>query len=257
MAPSSFRVRVTVTSPLKPGAEAVLASAGRGSATVSTTGSSVSASPPRLKGTASGFSGAAQAALTALMTALEVMVAPVRTSMFSPAAKGADLPTNCCANSGSVVARVPKPMVSPMASIFRPVTTPASSMVSWTRTSEAKPRALPSWMPPSRATCSTTGAAGVPFSTTSRAAMPRTSLMQLTAALVAFSTALEVTVAPVMASMEPPLAVSIRVNCSQRSVSAFHFMPKPAVSAKLPSPMTAPVTMPSSPTPRVTATGPA
>ena len=256
MVPSSFRVRVTETPPPKPLPVPVLAPAGTGVATVSTTGSPVS-SPPRLKGTASGFSGAAQASLTASITALEVMVAPVSTSMFSPAAKGAVLPINCWANSGSVVARVPKPMVSPMASMFRPVTTPASSMVSWTRTSEAKPRWLPSWMPPSRATCSTLGAAGVPFSTTSRASTPRTSLTQLMAALVAFSTAPEVTVAPVMASMEPPLTVSIRVNCSQRSVSSFHFIPKPAVSAKLVSPMTAPVTMPSLPTPRVTATGPA
>ena len=257
MAPFSSRVTTAFTSEAKPRAVPTSASAGRGWATVSTAGSSAPASPPRSKGTASGFTGAAQAALTASMTALEVTVAPVSVSMFSPAAKGAALPTNCWANSGSVLARVPKPIVSPMASMFRPVTTPASSMVSWTRTSEAKPLALPSWMPPSRATCSTTGAAGVPFSTTSRAATPRASLTQLMAALVAFSTALEVTVAPVMASMAPPFAVSICLNCSQRSVSSFQRMPKPAVSAKLVSPMTAPVTIPSLPTPRVTATGPA
>ena len=256
MVPSAFRVTMAITSEAKPRAVPTSAPSGRGSAMVSTAESSADSSSPKEKGTASGFSGAAQAAFTASMTALEVTVAPESTSMLS-VEKGAALPTNCWANSASVVARVPKPAVSPMASMFRPVTTPASSMVSCTRTSDWKPCALPSWMPPSRAACSTLGAAGVPFSTTSRASTPRTSLMQLTAALVALSTALEVTVAPVMASMAPPVAVSICLNCSQRSVSSFHFMPKPAVSAKLVSPMTAPVTMPSSPTPRVTATGPA
>ena len=142
MVPSSFRVTFTVTSPpmlpiTKPGADAVRVPAGTGSAEVSTEGSSTSSSPPpRLKGTASGLTGAAQASFTASTTAVEVTVAPASASMPAPRVKGALLPINCSAKLASVVARVPKPMVSPMELMFRPVMTFASSIVSWTSTSD-------------------------------------------------------------------------------------------------------------------------
>ncbi len=145
MVPSSFSVTFTVTSPpmspiTKPGAAAVRVPAGvgsTGSAEASTEGSSASSSPPpRSKGTASGFTGAAQASFTASTTAVEVTVAPASASMPSPKVKGALLPTNCSAKLASVVARVPKPMVSPMELMFRPVMTFASSIVSWTSTSD-------------------------------------------------------------------------------------------------------------------------
>ena len=252
MVPSSLKVAVTVTSDSRPLAEAVFAPSGRGSAAVSTTGSSAVSEP---KGAASGLAGASTAALTALTTAVEVTVAPAMASMFSPMAKGAVFPMNCSAKAGSSMQRVPKPAVSPEDSMARPVMAPEASLVSWTRTSEAKPRALPSWMSPSRAICSTTTLAGAPrlstgavYSMFSRAAAVSRALLD------ASMTALEVTVAPEMASMEPPSAMAMSLKVSSRSVLFFHLSPMPAVSLKLLSPTFAPVITPFMSTPRVTAT---
>ena len=251
MVPSSLKVTVTPTSaPMKPGAEATLAPSGSASAEVS---SAVSAP----KGTASGLAGASTAAFTAATTAVEVTVAPDRASMFSPMAKGAVLPTNCSAKVGSSMQRVPKPAVSPEDSMARPVMAPLASMVSWTLTSEAKPLAEPSWISPVRAICSTGFFSATPkTSTGSVRSMFSTSATVPRAMLEAFSTAVEVTVAPDRASMAPPSFRSMPTNCSVW-FSASQREPKPEVSAKEVSPILAPVTLPSVPMPRVTATGPA
>ena len=254
MVPSALKVAVTFTSDSRPLAEAVFAPSGRGSATVSTAGSSAAPEP---KGTASGLAGASTAAFTAFTTAVDVTVAPASASMFSPMAKGAVLPTNCSAKVGSSMQRVPKEGVSPEDSMARPVMAPAASMVSWTLTSEAKPLAEPSWMSPVRVICSTGFFSATPkTSTGSVRSMFRMSATVPRAILEALSTAVEVTVAPDSASMEPPSFRSMPTNCSVW-FSASQREPKPEVSAKVVSPIFAPVTLPSVPTPRVTATGPA
>ncbi len=253
IAPFSSRVTVTLTSDWKPFAEAVNAPSGRGSAAVSAAGSPVS----EPKGTASGLAGAATAAFTASTTAVEVTGAPESASMFSPMAKGAVLPTNCSAKAGSSMQRVPKLGVSPEDSMARPVIAPSPSMVSCTFTSEAKPRALPSWISPTRAICSTGFFSATPKTSTGSArSMPSTPLTALRAVLEAFSTAVEVTVAPDRASIAPPSFRSMPANCSACFASSQR-EPKPEVSAKVVSPIFAPVTLPSMSTPRVTATGPA
>ena len=252
IAPFSSTVSSTTTSDWKPRAVPVLTSPPR--ATVSTTGSSAVSLP---KGTASGLAGASTAAFTAFTTAVEVTVAPARASMLPPMEKGAVLPTNCSAKAGSSMQRVPKEGVSPEDSMARPVMAPASSMVSCTRTSLAKPRAEPSWMSPTRAICSTGFFSATPkTSTGSVRSMPRTVFTAAMAVLEAFSTAVEVTVAPDRASIAPPSARLMPTNCSVW-LAASQREPKPEVSAKLLSPILAPVTTPSVSTPRVTATGPA
>ena len=253
MAPLASTVSCTVTSDWKPWALPVLTSPVR-VATASTAGSSAVSEP---KGTASGLAGASTAAFTAFTTAVEVTVAPARASMLPPMAKGAVLPTNCSAKVGSSMQRVPKPAVSPEDSMARPVMAPDASLVSCTRTSEAKPLAEPSWMSPVRAICSTGFFSATPkTSTGSVRSMPRTPLTAARAVLEAFSTAVEVTVAPDRASMAPPAFRSMPTNCSAW-FGASQREPKPLVSAKEVSPIFAPVTTPSVPTPRVTATGPA
>ena len=213
MVPSSFRVMVTFTSDSRPLAEAVFAPSGTGWAETSTAGSSTAVSAP--KGTALGLAGASTAAFTAFTTAVEVTVAPASASMLPPIAKGAVLPTNCWAKVGSSMQRVPKPAVSPEDSMARPVITPAASLVSWTRTSEAKPLAEPSWMSPVRVICSTGFFSATPkTSTGSVRSMPRMSLTTPRAVLEAFSTAVEVMVAPERASIAPPSFTSMPTNCS-------------------------------------------
>ena len=112
-------------------------------------------------------------------------------------------------------------------------------------------------MSPTSAICSTGFFSATPkTSTGSVRPLPSTPLTVASAVLAAFSTALEVTVAPESASIAPPSLTSMPTNCSVW-FSASQREPKPEVSAKLLSPIFAPVILPSVPTPRVTATGPA
>ena len=201
--------------------------------------------------------GAATAAFTASTTALEVTVAPASASMPSPMATGAVLPTNCAAKAASSMQRVPKPAVSLAESITMPLIAPAASMVSLTVTSDWKPRAVPTSTSPVSSICSTGAFSATPkASTGSVRPLPITVLTAASALLAAFRTAVEVTVAPDSASMLPPAVTSIPLNCSHLS-SASQREPKPFVSTKFVSPIFAPVILPSLPTPRVTATGPA
>ena len=203
--------------------------------------------------------GASRAAFTASTTAVEVMVAPESASAFSPRVKGPVLPMNWLRKASSVVQRVPKPSVSPVESTVRPEIAPEASTVSSTFTSLAKPLAVADCtLPFSGAEGAAGFSAGAPKVTSGSAAgslFRATLSTQRRALLVASSTALLVTVAPESASKEPPFTASMPTNCSWKAGSLAR-APKPAVSAKFVSPTAQPVTRPSVPTPRVTATSP-
>ncbi len=216
--------------------------------------------PPAVPVKAAGAeAGAASAALMAFTTASEVTVAPVRASMPSPMAKGPVLPTNCSIKAASSAQRVPKPGVSLEESMFRAVTAPVSSRETSTVTSLWKPPAVPLRTSPVMGAEGAAGfSAGAPKATrgdTAGSFSRATLVTQCRALLTASSTALEVTVAPDRASKEPPLTASMPTNWSWNDASLAR-VPKPGVSAKLVSPTAQPVTRPSGPTPRVTATSP-
>ena len=141
------------------------------------------------------------------------------------------------------------------------LTLPSSPTVTLTMTSPPpKPSALVRRLPSSPAVTSA-GAAGLPSpNATMGSALGSwpipTSATQRRAALVASLTAVEVMVAPLRAWKAPPLMASMPTNCSAKAGSLAR-APKLAVSAKFRSPTTQPVTRPSVPTPRVTATSPA
>ena len=203
--------------------------------------------------------GALKALLMASTAAWEVMVAPDTLSIPSPRVKGPALPINWEVKASSM-ASWPRPAVSPLASMVSCAMAPASSRVSCTFTSLAKPLAEPSCTAPVRGAvwAGALVSSLAPKVTNGSAVVvsPRaTSATQRSASLVAFSTAVDVTVAPDKASKEPPFTASIPINCSWKD-SSFARAPKPGVSAKLVSPTAQPVTRPSVPTPRFTATGP-
>ena len=216
MAPSSFRVTNTVTSPpllpprpLKPGADAVstsaagaVSSAAGASSTVSTTST---ATP--------------MATLAASTTALEVTVAPVKASMLSPTSGVAFLPMNWFRKASSSPQRVPKPWVSPVESTTMPVITLFASTVRVTVTSDWKPFAVPVSSVVAAGASSTAGTAsstGVSSTSAGRAAF------------TASMTALEVTVAPVSTSAST--GAVLPTNWFRKASSSPQRVPKPWVS---------------------------
>ena len=203
--------------------------------------------------------GADRALLMASTAAWELMVAPDTLSMPSPRVKGPVLPINWEVKASSMVSW-PRPAVSPLASMDSCAMAPASSRVSCTFTSLAKPLAEPPCTAPVRGAVSAGALVSSLAPKVTRGSAvgvwPRaTSATQRRASLVAFSTAVEVTVAPDRASKEPPFTASMPTNWSWKDASLAR-APKPGVSAKLVSPTAQPVTRPSAPTPRFTATGP-
>ena len=151
--------------------------------------------------------GAVRAAFSASTTALEVTVAPDRASMPSPMAKGPVLPMNCSAKAASSPQRVPKPGVSSPERISMPLTAPLASRVMLTFTLDWKPWASPDCTAPVRAGLAglASAALGAPKTTSAFMVLSMaTSATHFRALLVAFSTAVEVTVAPDRASKEPP-----------------------------------------------------
>ena len=195
---------------------------------------------------------------SALMAAFEVMVAPDRISTPSPTVTGRVLPANWAVNS-SVEQRWPMPSVSLGVSTAMPsMVLPSSSKSTRTVTSPPKPFADAEGASSGMVTAAAPSAASglpkltrLPSAASCFSASSRTAFM---AALLAVSTAPEVRVAPDRASNCPPSVV--RPTRRPMFSSVRQRAPKPSVSAKSPSPMTACSTSPEGLTPKVTATGP-
>ena len=133
------------------------------------------------------------------------MVALVTASMFSFSTNGAFLPMNWLVNA-ALAHSCPKPGVWEEASIVKEVITPFSSVTP-----------TPMYSPPNA--CTETHVA---FSAVAGA---------LNAALIASTTAVEVTVAPVSASAFSPRINGplLSRNCHLKSPSSAHFVPIPGV----------------------------
>ena len=247
IAPASSVVTVTATSLAKPFLLAVLPSAAGASA-----------------------SAAGSSSLSASTTAVEVTVAPVTASTPSPRVKGAVLPINWLVKASSAHF-CPRPAVSPEASMVSVAIAPASSVVTVTATSLAKPFLLAVLPSAAGASASAAGAAvdsapsvTLPFSTvrftsrspvkpsagmitaapsgfTPRVAPSSSAMGSITSAgaevgadsssLTASTTAVEVMVAPVTASMPSPRAsgADLPMNWLVKASSAQRW-PRPSVS---------------------------
>ena len=176
------------------------------------------------------------------------MVAPAMASISSRA-MGRVLPMNCFWNSSSR-AFAPRPAVS--AKLSSPILMAVMvllSTVTSTATGPAKPLAEPVWVSPVAAAGSLAGASVAVGSST------RASVTQ--AALIASTTAVEVMVAPAMASISSRVSGgTLPMNCALKA-SSRAFAPRPAVSAKLSSPMVIAAIAPFPSRSTATATGPA
>ena len=140
MVPSSFRVTTAITSDWKPRAVPTRATSGRGSAIVSSAGSS-----------------AGNSLFSASMTPLEEKVAPVTMSTPSPTTNGPFLPMNWLMKESTRML-LQTGGTSPLTSISRVAMVPSSFRVTFTTTPSPKPSPLAVRV--STAGASSTGSAG-------------------------------------------------------------------------------------------------